>query len=320
MGAAPGAPAPQVLVGDARRHVRTTGQRYDVIVADLFHPARSGAGALYTVEHFTAIRSRLRADGLFRQWLPLHQLDIETLRSITASFVQAYPGAMAMLATNSLDTPVLGLIARADGAAIDLPALHARLARFPLPSRLAHLQLTDEFAVLGGLVAGPGELTRFAAGAPLNTDDRPVVVHRAPFIIYAPDSVPRDRLQTLLHAVQPHADALLAAGGVGGDEPEAARWRQRMTAFWAARTQFIDAGMTVRASGDAQAMLAQVRAPLLAVLRTSADFRPAYDPLLNLARAVAGSDVTGARTLLAELAAANPARPDAAALLRQLGP
>ena len=313
---APGTPTPNVLIGDARRHVRTASQRYHVIVADLFHPARSGAGALYTAEHFAAIRSRLRADGLFCQWLPLHQLDLETLRSITASFIQAYPGAMAMLATNSLDTPVLGLIARADGAGIDVPALHARLTHFPLPARLTQLQLTDEFAVLGGLVAGPGELARFAAGAPLNTDDRPVVAHRAPFVTYAPDSLPRDRLRTLLHAVQPHADELLA----GSDEPEATRWRQRLTAYWAARTQFIEAGMTVRASSDPQAMLAQVLAPLLAVLHTSADFRPAYDPLLNLARAVAHSDAAGARTLLAELAAANPSRPDAALLLRQLDP
>ena len=316
LGAAPGTPAPQVLVGDARRHVRTSALHYDVIVADLFHPARSGAGALYTVEHFAAIRTRLRADGLFCQWLPLHQLDLETLRSITASFAQAYPGAVAMLATHSLDTPVLGLIARADGAGINVPALHARLAHFPLPARLAQLQLTDEFAVLGGLVAGPGELTRFAAGAPLNTDDRPVVVHRAPFITYAPDSSPRDRLRALLQAVQPRVEGLLA----GSDEAGAAHWRQRLTAYWAARTQFIEAGMTVRASSDPQAMLAQVRAPLLAVLRTSADFRPAYDPLLNLARALARSDLAGARTLLVELAAANPSRPDAALLLRQLGP
>ena len=316
LGAAPGTPAPQVLVGDARRHVRTTGRHYDVIVADLFHPARSGAGALYTAEHFAAIRARLRADGLFCQWLPLHQLDLDTLRSITASFTQAYPGAMALLATHSLDTPVLGLIARADGAGIDLPALQARLAHFPLPARLAQLQLIDEFAVLGSLVAGPRELARFAAGAPLNTDDRPVVVHRAPFITYAPDSLPRDRLRALLQAVQPHVDELLA----GSDGPDAARWRQRLTAYWAARAQFIEAGMAVRAGSDPQAMLAQVRAPLLAVLRTSADFRPAYDPLLNLARAVARSDLAGARALLAELAATYPSRPDAALLLRQLAP
>ncbi|MBC7735084.1 MAG: spermidine synthase, partial [Bacteriovorax sp.] len=87
-----------------------------------------------------------------------------------------------------------------------------------------------------------------------------------------------------------------------------------------ARAQFIEAGMAVRASSDPQAMLAQVRAPLLAVLRTSGDFRPAYDPLLNLARAVARSDPGGARSLLGEVAGAHPSRPGAALLLRQLGP
>ena len=30
-----------------------------MIVADLFHPARSGAGALYSAEHFGAVRERL---------------------------------------------------------------------------------------------------------------------------------------------------------------------------------------------------------------------------------------------------------------------
>ena len=52
----------------------------------------------------------------------------------------------------------------------------------------------DDFALLGGFVAGPQALRRFAGSAPLNTDDRPVVVYSAPRITYAPDSMPRDRL------------------------------------------------------------------------------------------------------------------------------
>ncbi len=39
-------------VADARRFVRGDVERYDVIVGDLFHPYRDGAGALYTREHF----------------------------------------------------------------------------------------------------------------------------------------------------------------------------------------------------------------------------------------------------------------------------
>jgi spermidine synthase len=65
-------------------------------------------------------------------------------------------------------------------------------------------------------------------------------------------------------------------------------------------------------------MLAQVQAPLLEVLRVSPDFRPAYDPLLRMAGELANMDVQGARELLTELVRLQPARGEAAAMLRRL--
>ena len=105
-------PRLHIMAGDARRFVRASREHYDVIVADNFHPARSGSGSLYTVEHFSAVQARLADDGLFCQWLPLHQLDLDTLRSIVRSFIAVYPHGYAILATNSLETPVIGLVAR----------------------------------------------------------------------------------------------------------------------------------------------------------------------------------------------------------------
>jgi spermidine synthase len=209
---------------------------------------------------------------------------------------------------------VLGLVARADGGHFDPAALRARLAAFSLPARRDQLQLSDDFAVLGNLIAGPAELRRFAAGAALNTDDRPVVAHRAPFITYAPDSLPRERLLALLHALKPQPEDLL----VDPADPQSALRHRRLAAYWQARTQFIEAGMKVQPSSDPQAMLAQVQLPLLSIVRASPDFRPAYDPLLNLARALARADAPSARSLLAELVIANPARPEAALLMQRL--
>jgi spermidine synthase len=65
-------------------------------------------------------------------------------------------------------------------------------------------------------------------------------------------------------------------------------------------------------------MLAQVREPLLAVLKTSPDFRPAYDPLLQLARALGRTDPAAARQLLEELVKLQPAWPLAAQALASL--
>lgn len=288
----------RLLASDARRHVKTSTQRHDLVVADNFHPARSGSGALYTVEHFQAVRARLAEHGLFCQWLPLHQLDLATLRSIVRSYQAVFPEAWALLATNSLETPVLGLVARADGQRFSLAALQARLAAWPDAQRARH-GLPDALAVLGGFVAGPRALAGFAADAPLNTDDRPVVAYHAPRITYAPDSLPRDRLFALLDelALEP-VELLNDEDDTGADTAT----RARVAAYWRARDLYLAAGRHVRPSADPRRMLAQVRQPLLDVLRTSPDFRPAREPLLRLAAALAHDAPATAEALRAELA------------------
>lgn len=85
-------------------------------------------------------------------------------------------------------------------------------------------------------------------------------------------------------------------------DPEAA---QRLAVYWDARNRYLDAGRSVRPVADPAQMLAQVREPLLQVLRISPDFRPANDPLLRLAGALARSDPDGARS--AGRTAADPA-------------
>jgi spermidine synthase len=286
----------QVLAADARREVLTATQPLDVVIADNFHPARSGSAALYTVEHFAAVRARLAERGLFCQWLPLHQLDLATLRSIVASFMAVYPQGGALLATHSLQTPVIGLVGRRDGRPFRLADIRRRLAdpAWPAALRPASFGLQDAWPVAGAFAAGPAALRRWSAGAPLNRDAHPVVAWMAPRNAYAPQDTPAERL------LQWIGDMDVAPGELVEAEAQDTR---RLQAWRAARTQFLQAGLHVRPSPDAAHMLAQVRAPLLAVLRTSPDFRPAYEPLMAIAQALAPSDPVLAQQVLQELAA-----------------
>ncbi len=84
-------PRTRVALDDARSFFRTTDERYDLVVADLFVPWRAGTGALYTREHFEAVRAHLLPDGVFCQWLPLYQLTEEELRVVTATFLDVFP-------------------------------------------------------------------------------------------------------------------------------------------------------------------------------------------------------------------------------------
>jgi spermidine synthase len=301
-------PRLHVHAADARRHVRVDTGLYDLVVADNFHPARSGSGALYTVEHFQAVRQRLNPGGLFCQWLPLHQLDADTLRSIVRSYLAVYPHAVAIVASQSLETPVIGLMSRRDGEPWDAAALIASSAalRLPLPAQAFGLGDAggESLAVLGAVVASASSLQAWSAKAPLNTDDHPVVSHLAPRVTYAPQERPAERLLALLHAwsAQP-AEVFTPASQ--------AQWGLRAQAYWQARNRFIEAGMQVRPSADVQAMLAQVRAPLLAVLQTSPDFRPAYEPLVGMATALGPIDPGAARQLLQQLVKLQPRWPEA---------
>lgn len=294
-----------VVVADGRRYVRSSPVSYDVIVADNYHPARSGSGSLYTVEHFRSVRRRLAPGGVFCQWLPLHQLDLGTLRSIVRSFVEVFPDGAALLANNGLETPVLGLVSRTGDARFASAAWRGERAR-------PRYGLEDFHAVFGSFIAGPASLRRFAGDAPLNTDDHPVVTYRAPRITYAPDSLPRERLLSLLQELSVSPAEVL-------DAPDADAAR-RLAAYWHARNRFIALGRDVRPSADPLIMLAQLREPLLALLRESPDFRPAYDPLLQMARALAASDGPGARGLLQALAEIQPARGEALQTLQGLQP
>ncbi len=301
----------RVFAADARRHVRTSAERYDLVVADNFHPARSGSGSLYTLEHFRAVDERLAEGGLFFQWLPLHQLDIVTLRSIVRTFMEVHPRAWAVLATNSLETPVLGLVARRGDGRFEAAAVSHRVRTAALRRPPAQFGLHDEMAVLGSFVAGPRALARLAGDAPLNTDDHPVVSYRAPRITYAPDSQPKERLVELLRTLELAPDEVLPAGAD-------AQNRKRLAAYWRARDRFIEVGQAVQPTSDPHQMLSQVREPLLEVLRLSPEFRPAYDPLLRLAAAQARTDPAAARSLLDDLMQVQPERREAAEASRAL--
>ncbi len=290
-----------VHVADARRFLRHTPQQWDVIVADNFHPARAGSASLYTVEHFRAVQARLAPGGLFCQWLPLHQMDLATLRSIVRGFMAVYPQGRAVLATHSLQTPVLGLIASSITAPTPA-AVSVRIASSHMVPGPVRFGLGDPWAVLGSEVAGPATLSRWSAAAPMNTDDHPVVAYLAPRATYEPADTPAERLQTLL-----------------ADWEDAPPQRaDRLAAYRLARTAFLRADMGVRPSADPARMLQQVREPLLAVLHLSPDFEPAYQPLLRMAQALQQRDPAQAEALLQELARVAPAAGGAQRALQEL--
>lgn len=197
-------PNVDVFTADARRFVRASSTQYDVIVADLFHPARDGGGMLYTREHFAAVRDRLAPDGVFVQWLPMYQLDEPTLRVILRTFLEVFGEGRAVLHDVDLNFPALGLVAtRGSWPAYRTNWLRQRATTPTLQRQLAELGLRRDADLFGLLVADGPALRAYAGQGPVNTDNRPVVVHEAPRFAAQRGVTSYGRLIAMLESIEP---------------------------------------------------------------------------------------------------------------------
>ena len=146
----------------------------------------------------------------------------------------------------------------------------------------------------------------------MNTDDHPRVTFSAPAFVYGAPESPAQRLITLTQQLAPQRGTLLA------ESERKSEFGRRLDDYWRARDLFLQAGVGIQPTNDLRAMLAQTQEKLLAAVRQSADFLPAYDPLLSMARALYAQDPRAAYELLLRLETANPELGDARRLRLQL--
>lgn len=83
-------PRSKVLAEDGRHYLMATKEKFDMINADLFVPFRSGAGSLYTKEHFQNVNQRLNENGIFVQWLPTYQVTEFEFHVIGKTMLQVF--------------------------------------------------------------------------------------------------------------------------------------------------------------------------------------------------------------------------------------
>ena len=201
------------------------------------------------------MRERLAPDGLFCQWLPLFQLELDTLKLILRSFLAVFPDAQMHLAHFSLGQPLLCLLGSREELVFSPDWLLSRVTDRALQQQLVQLRLNSDFALFGGYLGGAAALKRVAGSGALNSDDSAAVNYRAPAFVYGEPELPAERLQQLLSAMAPERGTLLEGRFAGSEFDE------RLQRYWRARDVFLAAGVGVRPVGDPGEMLRQIRGP-----------------------------------------------------------
>jgi spermidine synthase len=302
-------PRLRMHTADARRFVLSSRDSYDVVIGDLFHPARDGAALLYTREHFAAIRRRLAPGGLFCQWLPLHQMGGETQRLIMRTFLEVFPDTHAWLLQFNVEVPVVGLVGYTAPPRFHPDWIEERSRHEPLFAELRAFGLADSLRFFGQWLAGPAELRAFAGSGPLNTDDHPRVLFVAPRQPAANAAVIHRRLADLLQLRPSDTGGPFAVA----DGDRAARFISTWKAYVAARDIYL--GGLIHESEGRRDLAVDA---FVESARRSREFTAGYARCLTLASMLAPAQPAAARTLLARLAEAQPAIPVARQMLERL--
>ena len=173
-------PRVEIVVEDGRNFLAGTSESFDVIIGDLFVPWHAGTGDLYSVEHFSIVRRRLAPGGIFSQCLPGYQLTVEELRRITASLLEVFPNTLMWRNDFNIEYPVLCLTAYRDQPAFNADAVVRHASRLKETAGVPARFLSDPTGLPLLYVCGPGELAQWVRGAPLNTDDHPLIEFGTP--------------------------------------------------------------------------------------------------------------------------------------------
>jgi len=305
----------KIVSSDARRYVSTTNKKYDVVVADLFHPARDGAGALYSIEHFRAVKNVLNEDGLFCQWLPLYQMDLATLKVIIRTFMEAFPEGQAYIAHYSVTNPIIGLVGSDSSLRYPEKWFRDKMRDQVIREKVLPLKYDSFYSLFGTFLAGSSALKAYSADAPINSDDHPVVVYQAPRFLYSEQDTPAKRLISLINELAlPSPEEILIAHVTEEDYLA----KERLQAYWSARNAFLVAGTQIEQTNDVEKLYASAKDPLLKVIRKSLDFSAAYYPLLTIAYEIYPHNQDASYELLSDLIRVNPMKREAAMLRYRL--
>ena len=166
-------PRATVFFDDARHHVLTMRDNFDIITSDPIHPWVKGAATLYTKEYFELVKRHLNPGGLVTQWVPLYESNPEVVKSEIATFFEVFPGGTVWGNVNNGEGYDVVLLGQKDPAPLDLDAAQRRLSgsdRAAVAASLQEVGFPSLREVVATYAGQASDLAPWLRGAQINTD------------------------------------------------------------------------------------------------------------------------------------------------------
>jgi spermidine synthase len=161
-----------IVLDDARNYIATTDQEFSVIVTDVTNLKYKRNPYLYTREYFEIMRDALSEEGVAAAWLPVGGLSFNDLRTLIATFDSVFPHTTAWYFTQ-FPTHFIILVGTPGPILVNLEELREKMAQ--VDSDLRSLNVDNVYKLASMLLLGESDIDSLVDGAPLHTDNRPIL-------------------------------------------------------------------------------------------------------------------------------------------------
>ncbi len=182
----------RVCLDDARSYLVKCDKQYDAILSDSIHPRYAGNGGLYATDYYRLCQQRLKPDGIFSAWLPMHGMALEDFRVATRSLKAVFPHVY-LFHTPVGRTEWTIILGMNQPLKFDLELLRQKLAIPAVHEDLNLIRMARAVDILNCFMVGDVTMVKFLGSSQaLNTDDLPYLE------LVTPRSTIRGSRETLL--------------------------------------------------------------------------------------------------------------------------
>ena len=171
-------PRVKITVEDGRRYLRSTDQRYDVIVSEPSNPWLSMSARLFTREFFDLVRNRLAPRGVLVQWVPLYGLSTSQFQTLLRTLMDVFP-SISLFQVAEGD---LVVVAGMEPVPVSMAALGQFFEGAPRAT-LERVGMLEPADLLARWIADEQGLKPILGDGPLNTDDNGVLEFGSPWYL-----------------------------------------------------------------------------------------------------------------------------------------
>ena len=170
-------------VNDARNHLNLTPDgHYDLIVAEPSNPWLTGVSNLFTKEYFEMGKRKLKAGGIWSQWIQIYGMDTEDVRSLLGTFSDVYPHVNLFSTIKDADLVLVGSDAPLE---MSVQRFSATIDANPkVKADLLEIEIDSAYDLLARFRLDRAKLQELSRGVERNTDDNMRVEYSAPLNLY----------------------------------------------------------------------------------------------------------------------------------------